>query len=77
MQMTEFCDHLYNDSTDGYIQILKLNDENNIGIDEKYDRNNERRRKSRRNEKGLTKKQQELLSLKQQILQLKEEGLSN
>ncbi|MDK2564164.1 DNA-binding response regulator [Romboutsia sedimentorum] len=31
MQMTEFCDHLYNDSTDGYIQILKLNDENNNG----------------------------------------------
>ncbi len=29
MQMTAFCDHLYNDSTDGYIQILKLNNENN------------------------------------------------
>ena len=28
MQMTEFCDHLYDESTDGYIQILKLNDEN-------------------------------------------------
>ena len=24
MQMTEFCDHLYDESTDGYIQILKL-----------------------------------------------------
>ena len=24
MQMTDFCDHLYNESTDGYIQILKL-----------------------------------------------------
>ncbi len=31
MQMTDFCDHLYNESTDGYIQILKLNDENNSG----------------------------------------------
>ena len=27
MQMTDFCDHLYNESTDGYIQILKLDDE--------------------------------------------------
>ena len=24
MKMTEFCDHLYDESTDGYIQILKL-----------------------------------------------------
>ena len=31
MQMTDFCDHLYDESTDGYIQILKLNDENNSG----------------------------------------------
>ncbi|MGL4912210.1 MAG: hypothetical protein ACRC3Y_07225 [Romboutsia sp.] len=31
MQMTEFCDHLYDDSTDGYIQILKLNDKDNNG----------------------------------------------
>ena len=31
MKMTEFCDHLYDESTDGYIQILKLNDENNSG----------------------------------------------
>ncbi len=29
MQMTAFCEHLYNDSTDGYIQILKINNENN------------------------------------------------
>ncbi|MDK2564224.1 DNA-binding response regulator [Romboutsia sedimentorum] len=28
MQMTDFCDHLYNESTDGYIQILKLNEKN-------------------------------------------------
>ena len=26
MKMTEFCDHLYDESTDGYIQILKLDD---------------------------------------------------
>ena len=31
MQMTDFCDHLYNESTDGYIQILKLDDKNNSG----------------------------------------------
>ncbi len=31
MQMTKFCDHLYDESTDGYIQILKLDDENNSG----------------------------------------------
>ncbi|MCU9811312.1 hypothetical protein [Paraclostridium sp. AKS81] len=29
MGMKEFCDHLYDDSTDGYIQILKLNNEEN------------------------------------------------
>ena len=28
MKMTEFCDHLYDESTDGYIQILKINIEN-------------------------------------------------
>lgn len=31
MQMTNYCDHLYNESTDGYIQILKLNDKDNTG----------------------------------------------
>lgn len=29
MKMTKFCDNLYDESTDGYIQILKLNDEYN------------------------------------------------
>ena len=29
MKMTEFCDHLYDEITDGYIQILKLEDKNN------------------------------------------------
>ena len=29
MQVTNFCDHLYDESTDGYIQILKLNDDKN------------------------------------------------
>ena len=48
-----------------------------IGIDEKYDRNNERRRNKRRNEEGLTKKQQELQDLKIKILALKEQNLSN
>ncbi|MGL5712487.1 MAG: hypothetical protein ACRCX2_05665, partial [Paraclostridium sp.] len=31
MQMTNYCDHLFTDSTDGYIQILKFNDKNNNG----------------------------------------------
>ena len=28
MEVKEFCDHLYDETTDGYIQILKLNDKN-------------------------------------------------
>ena len=48
-----------------------------IGVDEKYNRNNERRRAKRRNENGLTNKQQELHDLKKKILELKEQGLSN
>lgn len=47
-----------------------------IGIDEKYERNNERRRAERRNEAGLTKKQQDLQDLKIQVDNLKDEGLS-
>ena len=48
-----------------------------ISTEEKYERNNERRRASRRNENGLTKKQQELQDLKKQIEDLKSQGLSN
>ncbi|WP_278549276.1 DNA-binding response regulator [Paraclostridium bifermentans] len=48
-----------------------------IGTDEKYERNNERRRAERRNEAGLTKKQQELADFKMQVSRLKEQGLSN
>lgn len=47
-----------------------------IGTDEKYERNNERRRAERRNEAGLTKKQQDLQDLKMQVDNLKDEGLS-
>ena len=47
-----------------------------IGTDEKYERNNERRRAERRNEAGLTKKQQDLQDLKIQVEKLKNEGLS-
>lgn len=46
-----------------------------IGTQEKYRRNNEKR--TPRNEEGLTPKQQELKGLKEKILKLKEEGLSN
>mgnify|MGYP003293300869 CR=1 FL=1 len=38
-----------------------------IGVDEKYDRKNEKRRNKRRNEEGLTKKQQELKLLQDKI----------
>ncbi|OXX82585.1 replication protein [Paraclostridium benzoelyticum] len=48
-----------------------------IGTDEKYERKNEKRRADRRNEAGLTKKQQELADLKMQVSRLKEQGLSN
>ncbi|GAA0703192.1 hypothetical protein GCM10008904_10060 [Paraclostridium ghonii] len=48
-----------------------------IGIDEKYDRNNERRRAARRNEDGLTKKQEELKILQNKIKILKKEGFTN
>ncbi|WP_195972656.1 hypothetical protein [Clostridium thermobutyricum] len=48
-----------------------------IGTIEKYKRNNKRRNKARRNENGLTKKQQELQDLKIKIEELKKEKLSN
>ena len=48
-----------------------------IGTRVKYDRKNERRNKARRNENGLTPKQQELQDLKTKILELKEQGLNN
>ena len=47
-----------------------------IGTRVKYDRNNEKRKNKRRNENGLTPKQQELQDLKVKILELKEQGLS-
>lgn len=47
-----------------------------IGTRVKYDRKNEKRNKARRNENGLTNKQQEIVDLKVEILKLKEEGLS-
>ena len=43
----------------------------------KYDRNNEKRKNKRRNENGLTPKQQELQDLKVKILQLKKEKMKN
>lgn len=47
-----------------------------IGTRVKYDRKNEKRNKARRNENGLTNKQQEIADLKTEILKLREEGLS-
>ena len=46
-----------------------------IGTEEKYRRNNERR--TPRNENGLTKKQQELKELRENILELKKEKFKN
>ena len=48
-----------------------------IGKRVKYDRKNEKRNKDRRNENGLTNKQQEIVDLKIEILKLKEDGLSS
>lgn len=48
-----------------------------IGTRVKYDRNNEKRKNKRRNENGLTSKQQELQDLKVKILQLKKEKMKN
>lgn len=47
-----------------------------IGIRVKYDRKNKKRNENRRNENGLTEKQQELQDVRCKILGLKEQGLS-
>lgn len=46
-----------------------------IGIEEKYSRNNTRRREERRNEKGLTAREQQKLDTSRAIKELKEQGL--
>ena len=48
-----------------------------IGTQEKYRRNNERRVQARRNENGLTKKQQEIQEIKNNILELKNNKCKN
>lgn len=48
-----------------------------ISTEVKYTRNNKRRREARRNENGLTRKQQELQDFKYKILELKAKGLNN
>ncbi|RDY22390.1 helix-turn-helix domain-containing protein, partial [Romboutsia maritimum] len=51
-----------------------------IGKEEKYSRrrvkDKEYQKNKRRNDKGLTKKQQELQDLKEKVIELKESGLS-
>ena len=47
-----------------------------ISTDEKYYRKNEKRRADRRNENGLTQKQQELLDLKVDVTNMKNKGYS-
>lgn len=73
----------YNYTNAKLIKILKVTEEEQregkllilISKEEKYRRNNIRR--TPRNEKGLTKKQQELADLKIKILELQERGMSN
>ncbi|MEG2985856.1 MAG: DNA-binding response regulator, partial [Peptostreptococcaceae bacterium] len=45
-----------------------------IGTEEKYDRKNEKRRSDRRNEEGLTKREQEKKTLINSIQILKNQG---
>ena len=47
-----------------------------IGLDEKYDRKNKKRRADRRNENRLTNKQQELQDLKNKVESMKDQGYS-
>ncbi|MFL0198036.1 DNA-binding response regulator [Clostridium sp. WILCCON 0269] len=48
-----------------------------IGQEEKYRRNNDKRKDSRRNEEGLTQKQVEVRDLTEKVKELKEHGLNN
>ncbi|MGL4910815.1 MAG: DNA-primase RepB domain-containing protein [Romboutsia sp.] len=48
-----------------------------IGIRVKYDRKNNKRNEARRNENGLTEKQQELEDLKIKVTELKKKGYNN
>ena len=50
---------------------------NIIGIDEKYDRNNETRRSKRRNEEGLIKREQEKVNTLNEVRELVRNGLKN
>lgn len=47
-----------------------------IGVEEKYRRNNEKRKIERRGEDGLTDKQREMQALTEKVLELKKEGFS-
>ena len=47
-----------------------------IGTEEKYDRNNEKRRSKRRNENGLTKRQQQKQDREKQIKELINKGFN-
>lgn len=70
----------YNYSNKKLIELLDITPKEQeslitiIGTEEKYRRNNKKR--TPRNEKGLTKKQQELADLKVKILDLKNSGMS-
>ena len=48
-----------------------------IGLDEKYDRKNEKRRSDRRNEEGLTKREQEKVNTLNKVRELVRKGLKN
>ena len=48
-----------------------------IGLDEKYDRKNEKRRVGRRNEEGLTKREQDKKDRIDEVRELVRNGLKN
>ena len=48
-----------------------------IGLDEKYDRKNEKRRADRRNEEGLIKREQEKVNTLNEVRELVRNGLKN
>lgn len=76
-------DKQYNYSNAKLIEILEISEEEQVQLKtiistrEKNRRKKETNKANRRNENGLTPKQQELKELKEQVIKLKEQGLNN
>lgn len=77
-----YAEKKYKYSNDRLIEMLEITEQEQkefktiISTKEKYRRKNNKRKQARRNENGLTKKQQELEDLKGQVLELKGQGFS-